>query len=113
MEKVSSHVDDEQFASLTAADEDDPFKGFKEHLWSFSDELRQAFVNLGSALQTLFTDPAEFAKLGVPKLIDFAKDLTDALLDFLDAIFDLVLETAELAISEQEGALRRTSAGLY
>jgi hypothetical protein len=105
MEKVSSHVDDKQFARFAAADEDDPFKGFKDHLWSFSEELRQACVNLGSALQTLFTDPAEFASLGVPKLIDALNDFVDALLDFLDAIFHLVLETAELAISELKKVL--------
>jgi hypothetical protein len=105
MEKVSSHVDDRQFAMLAAADEDDPFKGFKDHLWSSSEKLRDAFVDMGSALQTLFTDPGEFASLGVPKLIDSLNDVVDALLDFLDAIFHLVLETAELAVSELKKVL--------
>jgi hypothetical protein len=104
-EKVSSHVEDKHFAALSVADEDDPFKGFKEHLSAASEELRQAFVDLGSALQTMFTDPSNFAALGVPKLIDAVKELTEGILDFLDAILDLVLETAELAVSELKNVL--------
>ena len=98
-------MEEEHFAALSVADEDDPFKGFKEHLSAASEELRQAFVDLGFALQTMFTDPSNFAALGVPKLIDAVKELTEGILDFLDAILDLVLETAELAVSELKNVL--------
>ena len=40
----------------------------------------------------MFTDPSNFAALGVPKLIDSVKELTEGILDFLDAGKDRIAE---------------------
>jgi hypothetical protein len=83
------------------------FMDFANKLGEVGADLVKALKDFGDAIRSTIQDPKEFSSITIPFMIDGLKQTVHALLVLCDAILDLFLDLAQLAMDGLENLLRK------